>query len=151
MSENNRYVLCVCPIFDWPSASQPSGGCRRTRNRATNGNAMIPVSSISIRSPSRRITLRVRSRTRLNSESLSRYSVHQAYTSGREARNRFVTRKSTHAEFAGGTKRPRRRPRFVNHSCAFSAPVIDSESHGRERHRAELLYTCEIRVNGRIV
>src|SRR5439155_27386909 len=32
-------------------------------------------------------------------------------TSGREAGNCFVTRKSTHAEFAGGTKRPWRRPR----------------------------------------
>src|SRR5437879_2860560 len=27
----------------------------------------------------------------------------------------------------------------------------DPESHGRERGRAELLYTCEIRVNGRVV
>ena len=28
---------------------------------------------------------------------------------------------------------------------------MDSESYGRERRRAELLYTCEIRVNGRVV
>src|SRR2546430_8341682 len=151
VSENKRYVLWVCPMFERASASQPSGGCKRTRNRATNGNAMTPVSSISTRSPSRRITLRVRSRTRLNSGSLSRNSVHQEYTSGREARNRFVTRKSTGAEFAGGTKRPRRRPRFVNHSRAFSAPLIDSESHGRERRRADSPYTCEIGVNGRVV
>src|SRR5436309_3228542 len=107
-SGNNRYVLCVCPMFDRPSASQVSGGRKRTRDRETNGNPMIPVSSISIRSPSRRITLRVRSRTRLNSGSLSRNSVHQAKTSGREARNRFVTRKSTHAESVSGTKRGRR-------------------------------------------
>src|SRR5437762_2344544 len=75
---NNRYVLCVCPMFERASASQPSGGRKCTRNRATKGNVMIPVSSISIRSPSRRITLRVRSRTRLKSGSLSRNSVHHA-------------------------------------------------------------------------
>src|SRR2546425_8495838 len=95
-------------MFDRPSASQVSGGRKRTRDRETNGNPMIPVSSISIRSPSRRITLRVRSRTRLNSGSLSRTSVHQAQTSGREAGNRFVTLSSTHAESVSGTKRPRR-------------------------------------------
>src|SRR5947199_9854498 len=124
-------------MFERASASQPSGGRKRTRNRATNGNAMIPVSSISIRSPSRRITLRVRSLTRLNPASLSRNSVHQAYTSGRESRNSFVTRKSTGAEFAGGPKRPRRRRRLVNNSRDFSAPLIDYESHVRERRRAD--------------
>src|SRR2546426_3274335 len=34
---------------------------------------------------------------------------------------------------------------------AFAGPLIDRDSHGRERRRAELLYTCEIRVNGQVV
>ncbi len=107
-SSDSRYVLRVCPMFERPSASHPSGGCRRTRNRAANGNPRTPVSSISIRSPSRRSTLRVRNRTRLNSGSLSRKSVHQAYTSGRGARNRLVTRRSTGVESDDGAKSLRR-------------------------------------------
>ena len=33
----------------------------------------------------------------------------------------------------------------------FTRSPIDSEWHGRERRRAESPYTCEIRVNGRVV
>src|SRR5437879_11889135 len=34
---------------------------------------------------------------------------------------------------------------------AFAGPLIDRDLHGRERRRAELLYTCEICVNGPVV
>src|SRR5467141_3668524 len=34
---------------------------------------------------------------------------------------------------------------------AFSGPLIDPGSHGRERRRADSPYTCEIHVNGRVV